>query len=100
MLDEVLALADFVLIMSVNPGFGGQRLIPYTLDKVRRLKQRRAELGLKFAIEIDGGVTVENLPEVVEAGCDWIVAGATIFESSHPAATVAEMRRIAESARC
>lgn len=100
MLEDVLEVADFVLIMSVNPGFGGQRLIPYTLDKVRRLKQRRAELGLKFALEIDGGVSLENLPEVVQAGCDWIVAGATIFESSDPAATVAEMRRIAEGARC
>ncbi len=100
MLEDVLDVADFVLIMSVNPGFGGQRLIPRALDKIRWLKQRRAELGLKFALEIDGGVTKENLAEVVAAGCDWVVAGATIFDSPDPAATVAEMRRIAEAARC
>ena len=104
MLDEVLALADFVLIMSVNPGFGGQQFIPRALDKVRLLERRRREWGLKFPIEIDGGVTLENLPEVLRAGCDWVVAGASIFHSPDPAATLAQMRSLAqqmsETVRC
>jgi ribulose-phosphate 3-epimerase len=96
MLEEVFGLADFVLIMSVNPGFGGQHLIPRTLDKVRWIAGRRREMGLKFPIEIDGGVTLENLSEVVRAGVDWVVAGAAVFLSPDPAATVVEMRKIAQ----
>ena len=99
MLEDVLEVADFVLIMSVNPGFGGQRLIPRALDKIRWLKERRAELGLKYAIEIDGGVNHDNLADVVRAGCDWVVTGATVFDSPDPAATVAELQRIALAAR-
>jgi ribulose-phosphate 3-epimerase len=98
MLDDVLGLVDYVLIMSVNPGFGGQRFIPRALDKVRALARRRTELGLKFAIEIDGGVTLENVGDIVRAGCDWLVSGASIFHSPDPAATVAEMRAIAQNA--
>jgi ribulose-phosphate 3-epimerase len=98
MLDDVLGLVDYVLIMSVNPGFGGQQFIPYALDKIRALDRRRKELGLKFAIEIDGGVNLENLADVVRAGCDWVVSGASIFKSPDPAATVAKMREIAHSA--
>jgi ribulose-phosphate 3-epimerase len=97
MLDEVLGVADYVLLMSVNPGFGGQEFIPRTLDKVRALSRRRSELGLKFAIEIDGGVTLGNLPDVIRAGCDWVVAGVTIFRSADAAATLAEMRAVAEA---
>jgi ribulose-phosphate 3-epimerase len=84
--------------MSVNPGFGGQEFIPRVLDKVRRLDRRRRELGLAFAIEIDGGVTRDNLGEVVRAGCDWVVTGSSIFHTADPAAAVAEMRRMAEAA--
>ncbi len=98
MLDEVLETADFVLLMSVNPGFGGQRLIPRVLEKARTLALRRRQYGLKFPIEIDGGVNLDNLSEVVRAGVDWVVAGATIFLSPDPAATVAQMRRIAQEA--
>jgi ribulose-phosphate 3-epimerase len=98
MLSEVLDTADFVLLMSVNPGFGGQQLIPRVLDKVKALAVRRRELGLQFRIEIDGGVTVENLAEVVRAGVDWVVTGASVFRSPDPASTVAQMRRIAEEA--
>jgi ribulose-phosphate 3-epimerase len=98
MLEDVLEVADFVLIMSVNPGFGGQRLIPRALEKIRWLKERRAELGLKYAIEIDGGVNHNNLAEVVSAGCDWVVTGATVFDSPDPAATVAELQQIAQTA--
>lgn len=98
MLEDVLGLVDYVLIMSVNPGFGGQRFIPHSLDKIRALDRRRKELGLNFAIEIDGGVNVENLADIVRAGCDWVVSGASIFKSPDPAATVARMREIAQNA--
>jgi ribulose-phosphate 3-epimerase len=98
MLEDVLGLVDYVLIMSVNPGFGGQRFIPRALDKIRALDRRRKELGLNFAIEIDGGVNLENLAEIVRAGCDWIVSGASIFKSEDPAATVVRMREIAQNA--
>jgi ribulose-phosphate 3-epimerase len=98
MLEDVLGLVDYVLIMSVNPGFGGQRFIPRALDKIRALDRRRKELGLNFAIEIDGGVNLENLADIVRAGCDWMVSGASIFKSPDPAATVAKMREIAQTA--
>ncbi len=98
MLEDVLGLADYVLIMSVNPGFGGQQFIPRSLDKVRALARRRKDLGLNFAIEIDGGITTENLGEVVRAGVDWVVSGASIFHTPDPAATVAQMREIARDA--
>ncbi len=98
MLDDVLGLVDYVLVMSVNPGFGGQQFIPRALDKIRELDRRRKELGLEFAIEIDGGVTLDNVAEIVSAGCDWLVSGASIFGSADPAATVAQMRDIAQSA--
>ncbi len=97
-LNDVLELVDYVLIMSVNPGFGGQQFIPRSLRKVRELDLQRKEQGLGFAIEIDGGVNQENLPDVVRAGVDWVVAGATIFNSPDPAANVAEMRQIAREA--
>lgn len=93
---DVLDVADFVLIMSVNPGFGGQKFIPHALDKVRALAAIRRERGLGFKIEIDGGVTLENMRAIITAGCDWLVAGATVFGCDDPAARVAEMRRIAE----
>ena len=94
-LEEALGVADYVLLMSVNPGFGGQKLIPYVLDKVRKLVRMRRERQLTFPIEIDGGVNLENLAEVVQAGCDWIVTGSAIFHSRDAEATVREMREIA-----
>jgi len=98
MLEDVLETADFVLLMSVNPGFGGQRLIPRVLHKVKALATKRSDLGLKFPIEIDGGVTLDNLAEVVRAGVDWVVTGSCVFLSPDPAATIMEMRRIAGEA--
>ena len=98
MLDEILDVADYVLIMSVNPGFGGQQFIPRALDKVRELIRSRQERRLQFSIEIDGGITLDNLPDVVRAGCDWIVTGSSVFHTPDPAATVAEMRQIAQEA--
>ncbi len=97
-LEDVLHLADFVLVMSVNPGFGGQKFIPHSLNKIRQLARIRAEKGLDFAIEIDGGVGRDNLESIVEAGCDWLVAGSSVFHSADPAATVKEMQQLAERA--
>jgi len=97
-LEDVLAVADYVLLMSVNPGFGGQKLIPYVLNKVRKLHWMRQEKRLPLPIEIDGGVHRENLAEVVRAGCDWIVTGSAIFHSADAEAEVRLMREIADSA--
>jgi len=98
MLDEVLDIADYVLVMSVNPGFGGQQFIPNSLHKVRQLKARKRERGLPFHIEIDGGITMENVPAVVDAGVEWVVTGSSIFHTVNPGATFEEMRRRAEEA--
>lgn len=97
-LEDVLPVADYVLLMSVNPGFGGQKLIPYVLDKARKLAVMLREKGLALPIEIDGGVHAENLAEVVRAGCDWIVTGSAVFHSPDPEATVRRMREIAARA--
>jgi ribulose-phosphate 3-epimerase len=98
MLEDVLEVADYVLLMSVNPGFGGQELIPYVLGKARKLAAMRREKKLALPIEIDGGVHRENLAEVVRAGCDWIVTGSAVFHSPDPEAVVREFRGIAEGA--
>jgi ribulose-phosphate 3-epimerase len=98
MLDEVLEIADYVLIMSVNPGFGGQKFIPYALDKVRRLTVRKRELGLKLPVEIDGGITHANVAEAVRAGVEWIVAGSSVFGAKDPSAAFVEMHQRASQA--
>jgi len=98
-LDEVLDLADYVLVMSVNPGFGGQQFIPNALGKVQELAARRKERRLHFPIEIDGGVTRENLGKIIDAGVEWVVAGSSIFHTVNPAAAFEELRRIAGSAQ-
>ncbi|MBX5495354.1 MAG: ribulose-phosphate 3-epimerase [Bryobacteraceae bacterium] len=98
LLQDVLDLADYVLVMSVNPGFGGQEFIPGSLRKIRALDSMRKQYSLPFLIEVDGGVTLENLAEIVRAGADWIVAGSSIFHSPDPSATVAEMRHAARQA--
>lgn len=80
-LKHVLHLVDLILIMSVNPGFGGQTFIEYTLEKVRYLKKIREENKFSYKIEIDGGINAENIVKVKDAGCDIIVAGTAIFKS-------------------
>ena len=97
-LEDVLEMADYVLLMSVNPGFGGQKLIPYVLDKARKLDRMRCEKKLALPIEIDGGVNRQNLADVVRSGCEWIVTGSAIFHTPDPEATVREMREIAATA--
>jgi ribulose-phosphate 3-epimerase len=97
-LEETLDLVDYVLLMSVNPGFGGQEFIPATLDKVRRLRRLRDDRGLTFRIEVDGGITLDNIAEAARAGCDIIVAGTAVFGSGAPAEAVAALSRAAERA--
>jgi len=97
-LSEVLALVDHVLVMSVNPGFGGQHFIPNSLGKIRALAWKRKELGLNFAIEIDGGVALDNAAEIVRAGCDWLVAGTSVFHTPDAGAAFQELDRTAREA--
>ncbi len=92
-IEPVLAEIDILLIMSVNPGFGGQKLIRSTLDKVARAKRQREERGLTFAIEVDGGVKIDNAADVASAGADVLVVGTGIFATSDYAATIAELKR-------
>lgn len=79
-LDCVLPMLDLVLIMSVNPGFGGQKLIPYTIEKIRALRQRADALGLELNIGIDGGVTLDNMQEIKDAGANFFIAGSAVFK--------------------
>ncbi|MFN2578597.1 MAG: ribulose-phosphate 3-epimerase [Pyrinomonadaceae bacterium] len=90
--DEAIKFADYVLVMSVNPGFGGQEFIPEALDKVRRLRKMIDQRGLKTRIEIDGGINSENIGEVTSAGAEIIVAGSAIFGAPDPAVAVRELR--------
>jgi len=98
MIEEVLEVADFVLVMSVNPGFGGQPFIPRTLDKVRRIRRRSQELGVSLPIEIDGGITAENVGDAARAGCDWIVTGTSVFHTPDPTAALENLFAIAREA--
>jgi ribulose-phosphate 3-epimerase len=91
-LDEAIGFADYVLIMSVNPGFGGQEFIPESLNKVRRLRQMINERNLNVRIEIDGGVDRENIAQVVAAGAEIIVAGSAIFHKPSAESAVRELR--------
>lgn len=88
----VLHMADLVLVMSVNPGYGGQSFIPETLEKVRELRARREELGLGYLIEMDGGVNPNNAAAIYEAGCDAAVAGNAVFGQPNPAEVIRKMR--------
>jgi len=87
-LEEVIADLDLVLLMSVNPGFGGQQFIEQTYSKIIRLKQLILESGSHALIEVDGGVTTENAPKLVAAGVDVLVAGNSVFKSKNPSLTI------------
>jgi ribulose-phosphate 3-epimerase len=96
-LDYVIDLVDLVLIMSVNPGFGGQKFIQNTYDKLGRLNEMKARRNPNVLLEIDGGVTLENAPMLLAAGADVLVAGNTVFSSSNPTETIAKL--VHEAAR-
>ena len=83
-IEEALPFVDYVLVMSVNPGFGGQSFIETSLDKVRRLRGMMDSRGLKAHIEIDGGIDLNNIAEVVRNGAEWIVAGSAVFGKGNP----------------
>ena len=94
LLSDILHDIDMVLIMSVNPGFGGQQFIPHSLEKIRTLKKMITERNLPTIIEIDGGVTLDNAASIVKAGTDVLVAGNTVFKSADPTATIAALKGI------
>ena len=83
---------DIVLIMSVNPGFGGQEFIPHTFQKIRNVKKMIHDRGLKTLINIDGGVTLENATSILHAGADVLVAGSTVFQSPDPKAAIKKLK--------
>jgi len=95
-LEEILPDADYVLIMSVNPGFGGQKFIPGSLDKIRRLRRSIVDRKLATQIEVDGGVDAGNVRTLVEAGAEVLVAGSAVFDGGDPEAGA---RRLLEAAR-
>lgn len=93
-LKDVIKDIDLALIMSVNPGFGGQSFIPHTLTKIKDLRQLIAQQEAEVLIEIDGGVTLENAQAIMDAGADVLVAGNTVFRSDDPVAAIAKLKAI------
>ncbi|GAB3522728.1 ribulose-phosphate 3-epimerase [Emticicia fontis] len=96
-LEDILHDIDLVLIMSVNPGFGGQKFIEHTYEKVRKVRKMADERGLNTMIEIDGGVTTSNARALVEAGADALVAGSFVFNSENPTQTILDLKNICEA---
>lgn len=94
LLADILGDLDMVLVMSVNPGFGGQHFIPHTLDKIRRLKAMSVKLNPDLLIEVDGGVNLLNTAELLEAGADVLVAGSAIFSAASPKETITAMKDV------
>jgi ribulose-phosphate 3-epimerase len=97
-LTDVFGKIDTVLVMSVNPGFGGQKFIPQAIEKIRQLNQWRARYNGAFRIEVDGGVDAENTADLAQAGANTFVAGTSIFHASDPAAAVRQLRKLATEA--
>jgi ribulose-phosphate 3-epimerase len=95
---DILPMVHHVLIMSVNPGFGGQEFIPFCLDKIRRLVELRQELGLAFRIEVDGGVAHDTVARVVQAGAELLVAGSAVFGQGTPEQDARELLAAARQA--
>jgi len=94
LLSDILHEADVINLMSVNPGFGGQKFIPFTLQKIRELKQMILERNLATLIEIDGGVTLDNAAEIIAAGADVLVAGSSVFNAPNPLAAIAQLHKL------
>ncbi|MBN8864466.1 MAG: ribulose-phosphate 3-epimerase [Sphingobacteriales bacterium] len=92
LLSDVLHEIDQVCVMSVNPGFGGQKFIEHSLEKISQLRKMIDERNLQVLIEVDGGVTLENAPRIVQAGADVLVAGSTVFGSADPKKTIAALQ--------
>lgn len=98
-IEHVAELVDLVLVMSVNPGFGGQEFLPLAYDKIRELADLREQAGYKFKIEVDGGVGADNAGKLASAGADILVAGSSIFGTPDPAASVVALKKSADEAR-
>jgi ribulose-phosphate 3-epimerase len=98
MLEEVLDIVDHVLIMSVNPGFGGQKFIPSSLDKVRKLAMMRTVHNADFRIEIDGGIGPDTITEAVRAGVEVLVAGNAVFGHGNPRENTQQLLKLASEA--
>lgn len=98
MLNDVLDKVDTVLVMSVNPGFGGQKFIPNAFEKIRHLNQWRSRYNAAFRIEVDGGVELENIGELAQAGANTFVAGTSIFHTPDPVEATRQMRKLANEA--
>ena len=98
-IDHVMDKLDMILLMSVNPGFGGQKFIPGTLDKLREARKRIGDSGLDIRLEIDGGVKTDNIREIAEAGADTFVAGSAIFKTDDYKTTIDQMRAELELAK-
>ncbi|MGH9842728.1 MAG: ribulose-phosphate 3-epimerase [Blastocatellia bacterium] len=96
MIEEVIGDVDYVLLMSVNPGFGGQKFIPSSLDKLRRLQEMIRSQAARARIEIDGGIGIENVATVVAAGAEILVAGSAVFGAADPAEAVQNLLRAAD----
>jgi ribulose-phosphate 3-epimerase len=94
LLVDIIEEIQLVNLMSVNPGFGGQTFIHHTLDKIKQLKTLIAERGVNVYIEIDGGVTLSNAKEIIEAGATVLVAGSTVFKSENPTETIAILKKL------
>lgn len=94
LLSDIISDLDLVLIMSVNPGFGGQNFIDHSLNKIRELKELIEKKSLHTIIEVDGGITLENAPKILKAGTDVLVAGATVFNSANPTETITKLKAI------
>jgi ribulose-phosphate 3-epimerase len=97
-LSEVMDRVDYILAMSVNPGFGGQSFIPNSLEKIRKLRQMRERYNVSFRIEVDGGVDLGNVAQIVRAGAQILVAGTSIFHTADPAAAVHSLKQAATEA--
>jgi len=97
-LSEVLEIVDYVLVMSVNPGFGGQKFIPETVRKIRRLADLRLQRGLNYRIEVDGGIDLDTVAEVVRAGAEILVAGNAVFGQGDPKTNAQKLLKAATEA--
>jgi ribulose-phosphate 3-epimerase len=93
-LKDILADIDIVILMSVNPGYGGQNFIPNSIKKIKELRKMIDDANLKVKIEVDGGVTLQNAKQIIEAGAHVLVAGNTVFKSENPKATIHQLKSI------
>lgn len=93
-LEDILCEIDMVLLMSVNPGFGGQKFIPRTIEKIKTLREMIDKQGLSTIIQIDGGVNAENAPTLITAGADSLVAGSAVFNAPDPLTVIRQLKNV------